>query len=200
MSAVLASARGRVVGEAVAALERRDQAHRRTASAADRRRYVWDLFGVVVQCVRESGTEPIIASSRQVAADRFAAGFDIAEIQGEFSVLEEMLWRHVVNALAAEQRIEAQRLVSTILGAGRDAVARTYVALAGQSGGLLGEQPAVAHGGGNAAGAAGPAGGAVFAIRAASISRALSRSTAFPYSASRSDCRISACSIWWPSC
>lgn len=162
MSAVLASAQGRVVGEAVAALERRDQAHRRAASAADRRRYVWDLFGVVVQCVRESGTEPIIASSRQVAADRFAAGFDIAEIQGEFSVLEEVLWRHVVDALEADQRIEAQRLVSTILGAGRDAVALTYVLLASQTGSPLGQQPAAATGDGDAAGGgAGRAGGTV---------------------------------------
>ena len=161
MSAVLASARGRVVGEAVAALERRDQAHRRAASAADRRRYVGDLFGVVVQCVRESGTEPIIASSRQVAADRFAAGFDIAEIQGEFSVLEEVLWRHVVDALEADQRIEAQRLVSTILGAGSDAVARTYVVLAGQSGSPLGEQPAEAQQGGDVPGTTGLARGAV---------------------------------------
>ncbi len=161
MSAVLASAEDRMVGEAVAALERRDQAHRRTASAADRRRYVRDLFGVVVQCVREGGTEPIIASSRRVAADRFAAGFDIAEIQGEFGVLEEVLWRHVVDALAAGQRIEAQRLVSTILGAGRDAVARTYVVLAGQSGSPLGERPEEARGNGEAAGAAGFARGAV---------------------------------------
>jgi methylmalonyl-CoA decarboxylase len=161
MSAVLASAQGRVVGEAVAALERRDQAHRRAASAADRHRYVWDLFGVVVQCVRESGTEPIIASSRQVAADRFAAGFDIAEIQGEFSVLEEVLWRHVVDALEADQRIEAQRLVSTILGAGSDAVARTYVVLAGQSGSPLGEQPAEAQQGGDVPGTTGLARGAV---------------------------------------
>ena len=161
MSAVLAGAQGRIVDEAVAALERRDQAHRRAASAADRRRYVRDLLGLVVQCVRERGTEPIIASSRQVAADRFATGFDIAEIQGEFSVLEEVLWRHVVNALAGDQRIEAQRLVSTILGAGRDAVARTYVVLAGQSGSPLGGQPAVAQGGGDAAGAAGRADGPV---------------------------------------
>jgi methylmalonyl-CoA decarboxylase len=161
MSAFLASAQGWVVDEAVASLERRDQAHRRAASAADRRRYVQDLFGMVVQCVREGGTEPIIASSRQAAADRFAAGFDIAEIQGEFSVLEEVLWRKVVDALAGDQRIEAQRLVSTILGAGRDAVARAYVILAGQRGSALGEPPAVAQGGGDAAGAAGPAGGAV---------------------------------------
>jgi len=55
-SAVLASAQDRAVDEAVAALERHDQAHHRAASAGERRRYVRDLFGLVVQCVREGGT------------------------------------------------------------------------------------------------------------------------------------------------
>ena len=152
-SAVLASAQERVVDEAVAALERNDQAHHRAASAGERRRYVRDLFGLVVQCVREGGTEPVMASSQQVAADRFVAGFDIAEIQEEFSVLEEVLWRLVADTLAGDQQIEAQRLVSTTLGAGRDAAARTYVALACQGGSALGEQPAAPSGRGDAVGA-----------------------------------------------
>ena len=160
-SAVLASARDRAVDEAVAALERNDQAHHRAASAGERRRYVRDLFGLVVQCVGEGGTEPVMASSQQVAADRFVAGFDIAEIQEEFSVLEEVLWRLVTDALAGDQQIEAQRLVSATLRAGRDATARTYVALARQGGSALGEQPAAPRGGGDAAGAAGLADGAV---------------------------------------
>ncbi len=159
-SAVLASARDRAVDEAVDALERNDQAHHRRASAEERRRYVRDLFGLVVQCVREGGTEPMMASSQQATADRFVAGFDIAEIQEEFSVLEEVLWRLVTDALAGDQQIETQRLVSTTLRAGRDAAARTYVALARQGGSALGEQPAAPRGGGDA-GAAGLADGAV---------------------------------------
>jgi len=46
--------------------------------------------------------------------------------------------------------------------------------------------------------ASGTAGGSVFAIRAARISRALSLSTASPYSAIRSDCRMSAWSSSGP--
>ena len=160
-SAVLANARDRAVDEAVASLERNDQAHHRAASAEERRRFVRDLFGLVVQCVREGGTEPVMASSQQVAADRFVAGFDIAEIQEEFSVLEEVLWRLVTDALAGDQQIEAQWLVSAALGAGRDAAARIYVALARQADSALGEQPAAPRGGGDAAGAAGLADGAV---------------------------------------
>ena len=100
-----------------------------------------DLFELVVQCVHEGRTEPIIASSRQIAANRFEAGFDIAEIQGTFNVLEEVLWRHVASSLAGDQRIEALGLMNTILGAGKDALAQTYVTLAGRGAGPLDNSP-----------------------------------------------------------
>jgi methylmalonyl-CoA decarboxylase len=163
-SAVLATAEDRVVEEAAVALERRHQAHHHAVSPEERRRNVRDLFELVVQCVHEGRAEPIIALSQQIAANRFEAGFDIAEIQGTFNVLEEVLWRHVAGALADDQRIEALGLVNTILGAGRDALARTYVALASRGAGPLDQQPVASRGDGEAggpAGAAGLAGGAV---------------------------------------
>ena len=163
-SAVLATAEDRVVEEAAVALERRHQAHHHAVSPEERRRNVRDLFELVVQCVHEGRAEPIIALSQQIAANRFEAGFDIAEIQGTFNVLEEVLWRHVAGALADDQRIEALGLVNTILGAGRDALARTYVALASRGAGPLDQQPAASRGDGEAGGpavAAGLAGGAV---------------------------------------
>jgi methylmalonyl-CoA decarboxylase len=157
-SAVLATAEDRVVEEAAAALERRHQAHHHAVSPEERRRNVRDLFELVVQCVHEGRAEPIIALSQQIAANRFEAGFDIAEIQGTFNVLEEVLWRHVAGALADDQRIEALGLVNTILGAGRDALARTYVALASRGAGPLDQQPAASRGDGEAGGPAGAAG------------------------------------------
>ncbi len=166
-SAVLASAEDRVVGEAVAALERRHLAHQQASSPEERRRYLRDLFGLVVRCAQEGDAEPIIASSGQFAADRFADGFEIAESQGIFNVLQEVLWSHVASTFAGDQRIEALRLVNAILGAGKDALARTYVALASRERGHLGEQPAAPREGGEAAtggsraGAAGLAGAAV---------------------------------------
>jgi methylmalonyl-CoA decarboxylase len=165
-SAFLASAEDRVVDEAAAVLERRHHAHYQASSQQERRRYLRDLFELVVQCVHDGHAEPIIASSRQIAADRFVAGFDIAEIQGAFNVLEEVLWRQVADSLADDQRIEALGLVNAILGAGKDALARTYVALASRGRSHLGE-PAAPRGGGDvatggaAAGAAGLAGAAV---------------------------------------
>ena len=167
-SAVLAGAEDRVVDEAVAELDRRhtsDQA----SSPEMRRRHLRDLFKLVVKCVHDGDVEPIIASSHQLAADRFAAGFDIGEVQGEFNVLEEVLWREVAATLAGDQRIEALELMNTILGAGRDALARTYVALASGGNTSRGAQPAASGEGGEAgsgdvsvpAGAEGFAGGAL---------------------------------------
>ena len=167
-SAVLAGAEDRVVDEALAELERRhtcDQA----SSPEMRRRHLRNLFELVVRCVHDGDVEPIIASSHQLAVDRFAAGFDIGEVQGEFNVLEEVLWRQVADTLAGDQRIEALELLNAILGAGRDALARTYVALASGADSPLREHPAVPQEGGEAgtgdgsvpAGAIGFAGGAL---------------------------------------
>jgi methylmalonyl-CoA decarboxylase len=164
-SAVLASAEDRVVDEVVAVLEPRQHGYDQASSTAERRRYVRHLFGLVIQCVHEGQAEPVIASSRQVAADRFGAGLDVAETGRAFNVLEEVLWHEVACALAGQQRIEALALVHAILGAGKDALVRTYVTLAGGEGGALSEQPAPHPGAAEAAAPADPDGLAGAAVR-----------------------------------
>ncbi|MGO8875191.1 MAG: methylmalonyl-CoA decarboxylase [Acidimicrobiales bacterium] len=131
-AAFLSSAEDGVVAEAVDELERRQHLHYQASTRRERQGYLRDLFKLVVRCVDEADVEPIVESSQRIAADRFAAGFDIAEIQGAFNVLEEVLWREVAEGITGEGRIEALGLLNAILGAGRDALARTYVALAGQ--------------------------------------------------------------------
>ena len=97
ISAALADARDKVVGETLAVLERRDQASRDAFSPADRRRDVQQLFELVQRCVREGHAEPIITPSQQIAADRFVAGIDLAEVQAAFAALEDVLWRHLAG-------------------------------------------------------------------------------------------------------
>lgn len=172
-SEVLANAEDRVVDQAVAELEQRHSRDQATSPEASRR-HLRDLFQLVVRCVREDDVDPIIASSHQLAADRFAAGFDIGEVQGEFNVLEEVLWREVADTLAGDQRIDALELLNAILGAGRDALARTYVALASSGSGALGHEPLTqGQGGETAAGgdAVAQAAGARGAVRVEVIGR-----------------------------
>jgi methylmalonyl-CoA decarboxylase len=146
-SAVVASAEDRVVEEAVAALMQRDQAQHHPSGAEERRHDMRQLFRLVLRCVREGRAEPIIAPAARIAAHCFAAGVDLAEAQEAFNVLAAALWRHVVDALAGEQRVEVLGLVNAIVGAGKDAQARTYVALAASQAGYRPDgQPAVPGG------------------------------------------------------
>jgi methylmalonyl-CoA decarboxylase len=132
VSAVLASAEDQVVDEAVAALARGDQAGHRPSSPDDHRRNVRQLFGLILHCVQQGRPEPIIKPSGQIAVYCFAAGVDLDEAQGELNVLAHVLWRHVAGSLAGEELVRALELVNAIVGAAKDALARTYVALASQ--------------------------------------------------------------------
>ena len=143
-SEVLASARDRLVDQAVLELEQRHT--HSVPSGPEARRHLRDLFELVVQCVRDGGADAIIASAQQLAVDRFVAGFDIGDVQGEFNVLEEVLWREMADTLRGDQRIEALELLNTILGSGRDTLARTYVFLASDETGNAGLSSAGATG------------------------------------------------------
>jgi methylmalonyl-CoA decarboxylase len=140
ISAVLADARDRVVDEALAALKERDQAGRLASSRTERRRDMEHLFELIQRCVHEGHCEEIIGPSQRMAADHFANGIEIAEVQAAFTVLENVLWRQLADTLSGDdQRLETLRLINVILGAGRDAVARTYVSLASYAGPLQGQ-------------------------------------------------------------
>ena len=128
-SAVLASAEDRVIDEGVAALARDDQADGRSLGD-DKRRDVRQLFRLVVRCMRAGRAEPVIRPCQQIAAHSYAAGLDLAELLGAFNVLAEVLWRRLADALPDEQLVQALRLLNAIVGAGKDAMARTYADLA----------------------------------------------------------------------
>ncbi len=130
-----------MVGEALAALNERDQAGCLASSPAERHQDMEHLFELIQRCVHEGHCEPIIGPAQQMAADHFAAGIEIAEIQVAFTVLEDVLWRHLADAVSGDQRLETLRFVNVILGAGRDALARTYVSLASHAGDPLQVQP-----------------------------------------------------------
>ena len=66
----------------------------------------------------------------EIATERFHAGYDLAEIQTAFNALEEATWMRVLQRLDASELAEALGLISTVLGAGKDALARAYVSLA----------------------------------------------------------------------
>jgi hypothetical protein len=127
---LLAQQRAAVLDEAFAALGRSAAVHYELSGEEFTRERLAELFDIVLCAVHDRQLEPVGAYAEQVAQRRFDAGFGISEVQTAFNVVEESMWRHVVVAVPAEELAESVGLLSTILGFGKDALARRYVSLA----------------------------------------------------------------------
>lgn len=100
-------------------------------SRSPRERLV-ELFDLVVSALKKRDLERVIRHCETVAEQRFDAGSGISEVQTAFNVLEEAMWRHVVDGVAPADLPRAVGILSTIMGVGKDALARRYVSLASQ--------------------------------------------------------------------
>lgn len=130
VAALLASDAVSIVDDAVDGLERSNLPHYQEVGPDERRRRLQVLFDLVLTSLSERDLVPVHHYAEQVATERFTAGVDIREVQTAFNVLEEVLWRRVVASTPPEDLAEAIGLVATVLGAGKDSLARTYVSLA----------------------------------------------------------------------
>jgi hypothetical protein len=88
------------------------------------------LFVLTARAAKERNLGPMIAHAENIAHERFEAGFDLWEVQTAFNVLEEAIWVRILRELPPTEYAEALGLVSTILGVGKDTLARRYVSLA----------------------------------------------------------------------
>ncbi len=119
-----------VLAEAVEAMER---AHLKSYEKAGKERAhqrLKALYVLTVRGMKERNVGPMVAHVDTVAEERFSAGFDLWEVQTAFNVLEESIWKRILRELPPEEYAEALGLVSTVLGVGKDALARRYVSLA----------------------------------------------------------------------
>lgn len=91
------------------------------------------LLVLTTRGVKERNLGPMISHSDSVARERFGAGYDLWEVQTAFNVLEEILWQRILRELPPEEYAQALGLVSTVLGTGKDTLARVYVTLASKS-------------------------------------------------------------------
>lgn len=123
-------AQDEVVDEAAAALVRANLEHYAATEATERRARLRRLLELVTRCVDTRDLIPIVDHATQVATERFHAGYDIGEVQCAFNVLEETVWQRLVKGVPSRELAEAAGLLTTVLGAGKDALARSYVSLA----------------------------------------------------------------------
>jgi hypothetical protein len=68
--------------------------------------------------------------ARQVARERYPSSYDLQEVQTAFNLLEEEIWKRITEEVTPTDCPESFALISTVLGAGKQALAAEYVALA----------------------------------------------------------------------
>jgi hypothetical protein len=127
---LLAQQRSEVLDEAYEALDRAHVLHYEQSGEQFTRERLAELFDLVVTALHDRELEPVGTFCEGIAEHRFRAGFGISEVQTAFNVVEEAMWRRVVDGVPADELAEAVGLLSTILGFGKDTLARTYVSLA----------------------------------------------------------------------
>jgi hypothetical protein len=91
------------------------------------------LFTLTVRAAGERNLGPMIAHAEGIARERFESGFDLWEVQTAFNVLDVAIWVRILKELPPEAYAEALGLISTVLGVGKDTLARRYVSLASRS-------------------------------------------------------------------
>ena len=107
--------------------------HYEESGAVVLRRKLRDLLDLTLDAVRERNATPMVKHAERIARERFVSGYDLSEVQTSFNVLEETIWKVILKEMKPEDYAEALGLVSTALGAGKDALARAYVSLASKT-------------------------------------------------------------------
>ncbi len=122
-----------ILSEAESSLSRSHLAHYQKEGSEHNRQKLKALYVLAVRAIAEKNLGPMLSYSETIARERYETGFDLSEVQTAFNVLEEAAWRFVVKNLPPVEYGEAIGMVSTVLGAGKDMLARTYVMLASKS-------------------------------------------------------------------
>jgi hypothetical protein len=131
LTQLLRESRAAVLSEALDGLTRATLPHYKVESAEKNGERLAKLFDLTQQCVDTHRLIPIVEYARNVARERYDGGFGLQEVHAAFNVLEEVIWRMIATKLEPLQYPEAFGLASTVLGAGKQALALEWVSLAG---------------------------------------------------------------------
>jgi hypothetical protein len=119
-----------LITEAEASLRQAHLEHYEKDGLAAMQRRLKNLLDVTLSCLDSGDAGPIIDHTKRIARRRFAAGYDLREVQTSINVIEEVLWSRILSSFPPQQLAQALGLVSGLLGLGKDSLAQTYVALA----------------------------------------------------------------------
>ncbi|HNE82339.1 MAG TPA: hypothetical protein PLG25_00595 [bacterium] len=130
LEALLEDERSEIIEEAVAAMERTHLSHYRQAGVEVSRQRLEDLYDLIAGAAHSKNLTRLTDHIEIIAGERFQSGYDLHETQTAINVLEEALWQRVIGKINPAILGHALGVISTILGAAKDRLGQTYVALA----------------------------------------------------------------------
>ncbi len=130
---LLEAKREEIISEAYRSLER---AHLKSYASTGNEENMYRLtmlFDITIECIEKKNLQPIIQHSESVSRRRYEASYDLHEVHTAFNVLEESLWKRILHDIESDELGDALGTISTILGAGKETLALTYVNLVSKS-------------------------------------------------------------------
>lgn len=119
-----------ILNEAAEALQRAQLKSYSIASSEQNKNRLELLLNHTIVGVENKNLVGMTEYSEKIANERFKAGFDLHEVHTAFNVLEETIWKKIIDNYEPSELGKALGLISTVLGAGKESLAITYVTLA----------------------------------------------------------------------
>lgn len=129
----LATRTDTILGSAMAAMAKHHLVHYERFGRDAAARRLRDLFDRVVEAARTHNLGHILAYAEQVGTERYESGFEFVEVRSAFNLLEEAIWRAILDGYPPAEQGAALGVVATVLGAAKDKLAATYLSRATQT-------------------------------------------------------------------
>ncbi len=84
------------------------------------------LCTTLVNSLEAKSRTPMIRYAKQIGDQRFSSGFVLNEVQTAFNVLEESIWKQILEQVKPEESADAIMSISELLRIGKETVARVY--------------------------------------------------------------------------
>lgn len=118
-----------ILNEAQSSLQRSQLKHYANSHSDENYKRLEDLFYFMIDAIRKKNLLPMTEHAEKIAKKRFESAFDFYEVHSAFNVLEEAVWKKVVNSFHPPDLGSALGMVSTVLGAGKETLACSFISL-----------------------------------------------------------------------
>jgi hypothetical protein len=118
-----------IVNEATIAFARSREFFARETGDELTRECLEQLLLVTWNCLVVRDTSPIVRHAEKLAEGRFQAGCDLREALTAFNVIEEAIWRRVLDDLEPRDLADALAAARRVLERGKEVLATHYTAL-----------------------------------------------------------------------